>query len=100
MMRVLTKRASFACVPLGQTECDVNRGARVDGSTVRLRGLEANAECRPFGRFVQAVSKSAHDTQHTYVASGREFEIERHRALDTCASRVVRVLRRRLDRDL
>ena len=89
----------FAYVPLGQTERDVNRRTRIDGAAVRLRGLETNAECRPLGLFVQAVTQAAHDTQHMDVASGREFEIERHRAFDAGASRIVRIFRCGLEDD-
>src|SRR6266550_1097987 len=99
--RAETECVQFAYVPLGQAECDVNRGAGIDWAAVhRLRGLETNAECRPFGRFVQAMTKSAHDAQHTDVASGSEFQIERHGALYAGAARFVGVLRRRLEDDL
>ena len=87
----------FAYVPLGQAERDVNSGAGIDGAAVRrLRGFETNAECRPFGRLVQAMTKSAHDAQHMDVASGGEFEIKRYGAFYAGAARFIRVLRRRL----
>ena len=70
------------------------------GPAVRLRGLETNAECRPLGRFVEAVAESAHDAQHADVAGGGEFELERHGAFDAGAARFVGVLRRGLEDDL
>ena len=69
----------------------MNRGAGIDGPAVRLRGLETNAECRPLGRFVEAVAESAHDAQHADVAGGGEFELERHGAFDAGAARFVGV---------
>ena len=70
------------------------------GPAVRLRGLETNAECRPLGRFVEAVAESAHHAQHADVAGGGEFELERHGAFDAGAARFVGVLRRGLEDDL
>ena len=78
----------------------MNGGAGIDGPAVRLRGLETNAECRPLGRFVEAVAESAHDAQHADVAGGGEFELERHGAFDAGAARFVGVLRRGLEDDL
>jgi len=78
----------------------LNGGVRIDGPPVRLRGLETDAERRPFGRFVKAVAESAHDAQYANIAGGGEFKIERHSALDASTSRLVCVLRRRFEDDL
>ena len=78
----------------------MNRGAGIHRPIVGLRGLETNAKRRPLGRFVEAVTETAHDAQHADVAGGGELELKRHGAFDAGTSRFVGVLRRGFEDDL